>query len=242
MPAKGRQATLKSGAIQASRASPCALSATVVRGSGGRTAHCAELDGIAMGTAAKLPTRQSHHGPVLCPPESPDHGAMQGALRARQNCAMGRSSSRARTRAPCFRARIRATKRENKWSAAGGARGRARTCSARTALCDARVIPYAARTTLSGAPATFQARATRARAILRRGIPLIPLNPAESRFRFNFCRRWKAESDRDPGEKFVLARNSHRGLSLWTIDRLSQSFAACSGPTARPGCPFRSAV
>ncbi len=27
-----------------------------------------------MGTAAKLPTRQSHHGPVLCHPESPDHG------------------------------------------------------------------------------------------------------------------------------------------------------------------------
>ena len=191
---------------------------------GGRTAHCAELHRIAMGTAAKLPTRQSHHGPVLCPPESPDHGAMQGALRARQNCAMGRSSSRARirapcfrarTRAPCFRARIRATKRENKWAAAGGARGRARTCSART--------------TLFGAPATFQARA-----ILRRGIPLIPLNPAESRFQFNFCRRWKAESDRDPGEKFVPARNSHRGLSLWTIDWLSQSFAACSRPRGSP--------
>ena len=209
-----------------------------------------------MGTAAKLPTRQSHHGPVLCPPESPDHGAMQGALRARQNCAMGRSSSRARirapcfrartrapcfrarTRAPCFRARIRATKRENKWAAAGGARGRARTCSARTALCDARVIPYAARTTLSGAPATFQARATRAKAILRRGIPLIPLNPAESRFQFKFCRRCEPESDRDPGEKFVLARNSHRGLSLWTIDRLSQSFAACSRPRGLPWMPL----
>ena len=70
---------------------------------------------------------------------------------------MGRSFSRARIRAPCFRARTRAlcfrartraTQRENKWSAAGGARGQARTCSARTALCDARVIPYAARTTL----------------------------------------------------------------------------------------------
>ena len=163
---------------------------------------------------------------------------------------MGRSSSRARirapcfrarTRAPCFRARIRATKRENKWAAAGGARGRARTCSARTALCDARVIPYAARTTLSGAPATFQARATRAKAILRRGIPLIPLiplNPAESRFQFNFCRRCEPESDRDPGEKFVLARNSHRGLSLWTIDRLSQSFAACSRPRGSPWMPL----
>ena len=224
-----------------------------------------------MGTAAKLPTRQSHHGPVLCPPQSPDHGAMQVALRARQNCAMGRSPCfrarirapcfrarirapcfrarirapcfrarirapcfRARTRAPCFRARTRATKRENKWAAAGGARGRARTCSPRTALCDARVIPYAARTTLFGAPATFQARATRACAALSCGIPLIPLNPAESRFQFNFCRRCKAESDRDPGEKFVLARNSHRGLSLWTIDRLSQSFAACSRPRGSP--------
>ena len=215
-----------------------------------------------MGIAAKLPTRHAHHGPILCPPESPDHGAMQGALRARQNCAMGRSSSRARTRAPCFRARTRApcfrartrapcfrartrapcfrartraTKRENKWAAAGGARGRARICSACTALCDARVIPYAARTTLFGAPATFQARATRACAALSCGIPLIPLiplNPAESRFQFNFCRRCEPESDRDPGEKFVLARNSYRGLSLWTIDRLSQSFAACSGPAA----------
>ena len=218
-----------------------------------------------MGTAAKLPARHAHHGPVLCPPESPDHGAMQGALRARQDCAMGRSSSRARTRAPCVRARTRApcvrartrapcvrartrapcvrartraTQRENKWSAAGGARGRARTCSARTALCDARVIPYAARTTLSGAPATFQARATRARAILRRGIPLIPLNPAESRFQFKFCRRCEPESDRDPGEKFVLARNSHRGLSLWTIDRLSQSFAACARPRGSPWMPL----
>ena len=223
-----------------------------------------------MGTAAKLPARHAHHGPVLCPPESPDHGAMQGALRARQDCAMGRSYSRARTRAPCFRARIRApcfrartrapcfrarirapcfrartraprfrartraTQRENKWSAAGGARGRARTCSARTALCDARVIPYAARTTLSGAPATFQARATRARAILRRGIPLIPLNPAESRFQFKFCRRCEPESDRDPGEKFVPARNSYRRLGLWTIDRLSQSFAACARPLGLP--------
>ena len=223
-----------------------------------------------MGIAAKLPTRQSHHGPVLCPPDSPDHGAMQGALRARQDCAMGRSFSRtrirapcfrartrapcfrarirapcfrarirapcfrARIRAPCFRARIRATKRENKWAAAGGARGRARTCSARTALRDARVIPYAARTTLFGAPATFQVRATRACAALSCGIPLIPLNPAESRFQFKFCRRWKAESDRDPGEKFVLARNSQRGLGLWTIDRLSQSFAACSRPRGSP--------
>ena len=119
-------------------------------------------------------------------------------------------------------------------AAAGGARGRARTYSARTALCDARVIPYAARTTLSGAPATFQARATRAKVILRRGIPLIPLNPAEFRFQFKFCRRCEPESDRDPGEKFVLARNSHRGLSLWTIDRLSQSFAACSRPRGSP--------
>ena len=205
-----------------------------------------------MGTAAKLPARHAHHGPILCPPESPNHGAMQGARFVRQDRAMGRSFSRAhirapcfrartrapcfraRTRAPCFRARIRATKRENKWAAAGGARGRARTCSARTALCDARVIPYAARTTLFGAPATFQARATRACAALSCGIPLIPLNPTESRFQFNFCRRWKAESDRDPGDKFVPARNSHRGLSLWTIDRLSQSFAACFRPRGSP--------
>ena len=196
-----------------------------------------------MGTAAKLPARHAHHGPILYPPEFPDHGAMQGARFVRQDRAMGRSSSRARIRAPCFRARIRApcfrartraTKRESKWAAAGGARGRARTYSARTALCDARVIPYAARTTLFGAPATFQARATRACAALSCGIPLIPLNPTESRFQFNFCRRWKAESDRDPGEKFVLARNSHRGLSLWTIDWLSQSFAACSRPRGSP--------
>ena len=204
-----------------------------------------------MGTAAKLPARHAHHGPILCPPESPDHGAMQGARFVRQDRAMGRSSSRARTRAPCFRARIRApfrarirapcfrariraTKRENKWAAAGGARGRARTYSARTALCDARVIPYAARTTLFGAPATFQARATRACAALSCGIPLIPLNPAESRFQFNFCRRCEPESDRDPGENFVPARNSHRGLSLWTIDRLSQSFAACFRPRGLP--------
>ena len=204
-----------------------------------------------MGTAAKLPTRQSHHGPVLCPPESPDHGAMQGALRARQNCAMGRSSSRARIRAPCFRARIRApcfrariraTKRENKWAAAGGARGRARTCFARTALCNARVIPYAARTTLPGAPATFQARATRTCAALSCGIPLIPLNPTESRFQFNFCRRWKAESDRDPGKKFVPARNSYRGSACGRLTGSHRASPRVPGPLACPRCPFRNTV
>ena len=44
--------------------------------------------------------------------------------------------------------------------------------------------PSTARTAPSSAPATFQARAT-----LPRGIPLIPLNPAESRFGFNVCPR-----------------------------------------------------
>ena len=36
----------------------------------------------------------------------------------------------------------------------------------------------------------------------------------------------------------MLARNSHRGLSLWTIDRLSQSFAACFRPRGSPWMPL----
>ena len=42
------------------------------------------------------------------------------------------------------------------------------------------------------------------RAILPVGIPLIPLNPAESRIRFKFCPSWRAEPDRDTAEKCGL--------------------------------------
>ncbi len=42
------------------------------------------------------------------------------------------------------------------------------------------------------------------RAVLPFGIPLIPLNPAESRIAFKFCPSWKAEPDRDTAEKCGL--------------------------------------
>ena len=45
---------------------------------------------------------------------------------------------------------------------------------------------------------------TSPRAILPVGIPLIPLNPAESRIRFKFCPSWRAEPDRDTAEKCGL--------------------------------------
>ena len=88
------------------------------------------------------------------------------------------------------------------------ARIRATQCKSERAAAGATGVlagSYSARTTLSGAPATFQARATRAcatqaRATLSRGIPLIPLNPTESRLKIEFCPRWDGEPDRDRGE------------------------------------------
>ena len=46
--------------------------------------------------------------------------------------------------------------------------------------------------------------ATQACAALSCGIPLIPLNPAESRFKIKFCPRRSAEPNRDRGEKSGL--------------------------------------
>ena len=66
---------------------------------------------------------------------------------------------------------------ESERATAGGVHGRAQTCSARTTLCDARV-------TLRACLTQYSARTTlRACATLPRGIPLIPLNPGESRFK-----------------------------------------------------------
>ena len=39
---------------------------------------------------------------------------------------------------------------------------------------------------------------------LCRRIPLIPLNPTESRFKIKFCPKWKTTRDRDPREKSGL--------------------------------------
>ena len=49
-----------------------------------------------------------------------------------------------------------------------------------------------------------RARRFMTRAVLPFGIPLIPLNPAESRIPFKFCPSWKAEPDRDTVEKCGL--------------------------------------
>ena len=88
----------------------------------------------------------SHDGPGRSIPDSPDHGAMQGAPLLRQDHAM---------KSVCER------------TAAGGIRGgRARSHSARTTLCDARV--------------TYRrARLGRARLCPMEShlIPLIPVNP-----------------------------------------------------------------
>ena len=54
---------------------------------------------------------------------------------------------------------------ESERATAGGVHGRAQSCSARTTLCAARVTLHVAYTTLPP------------------GIPLIPLNPGESRFK-----------------------------------------------------------
>ena len=78
--------------------------------------------------------------------------------------------------------------RESNQAAAGEVCGRVRANCARKTLCDAGVRPYSARTTL------------RACTTLPRGIPLIPLNPAESRLKIKFCPRWDGEPDRDRGE------------------------------------------
>ena len=49
-----------------------------------------------------------------------------------------------------------------------------------------------------------RARRFMTRATLPVRIPLIPLNPAESRIAFKFCPSWKAEPDRDTAEKCGL--------------------------------------
>ena len=78
--------------------------------------------------------------------------------------------------------------RESNQAAAGEVCGRVRTNCARKTLCDAGMRPYPVRTTL------------RACVTLSRGIPLIPLNPAESRLKIKFCPRWDGKPDRDRGE------------------------------------------
>ena len=134
-------------------------------------------------------TNFSIRTPGAVPLDAPDHGALHGARPFRQDCDMRRSWFRARICASCprargrsfCRARIRLTQRKSERRAtAGGMGGRER--------------PDSARTTLSGAPATVQARATRAcktqysaRATLRACATcpveshlshLIPANPA----------------------------------------------------------------
>ena len=142
-------------------------------------------------------TNCSIRTPGAVPLDAPDHGALHGARSFRQDCDMrrswfraricascprarGRSFCRARIRVSRSRARIRLTQRKSERRAtAGGMSGRER--------------PDSARTTLSGAPATFQARGTRvcktqysARTTLRACATcpreshlshLIPLNP-----------------------------------------------------------------
>ena len=85
--------------------------------------------------------------------------------------------------------------RESNQAAAGEVCGRVRTYCARKTLCDAGVRPYSARTTLYPVRTTLRACVT-----LSRGIPLIPLNPAESRLEIKFCPRWDGKPDRDRGE------------------------------------------
>ena len=152
-------------------------------------------------------TNFSIRTPGAVPLDAPDHGALHGARSFRQDCDMrrswfraricascprarGRSFCRARIRVSRSRARIRLTQRKSERRAtAGGMSGRER--------------PDSARTTLSGAPATFQARGTRAcktrysaRTTLRACATcpveshlshLIPLNPGESRLKKSWC-------------------------------------------------------
>ncbi len=152
-------------------------------------------------------TNFSIRTPGAVPLDAPDHGALHGARSFRQDCDMrrswfraricascprarGRSFCRARIRVSRSRARIRLTQRKSERRAtAGGMSGRER--------------PDSARTTLSGAPATIQARGTRAcktrysaRTTLRACATcpveshlsrLIPLNPGESRLKKSLC-------------------------------------------------------
>ena len=102
---------------------------------------------------------------------------MQGAGLLRQNRVMQQSCSRARIRVTCARASARPAPARRSAKRAGRAGGRDPIQRARR----------------------FMTRAT-----LPFGIPLIPLNPAESRIAFKFCPSWKAEPDRDTAEKCGL--------------------------------------
>ena len=109
------------------------------------------------------------------------YGAVQGAGLLRQDRAMQQSCSRARIRVTCARASVRPAP--------------ARVPARRSAKRAGRA---------GGWDPIQRARRFMTRAILPVGIPLIPLNPAESRIPFKFCPSWKAEPDRDTVEKCGL--------------------------------------
>ena len=76
------------------------------------------------------------------------------------------------------------------------------------------------------------------RATLPFGIPLIPLNPAESRIAFKFFPSWKAEPDRDTAEKCGLVSCSRSFVPAAPNTSWPDSFrpSMCCPASGGPGC------